>query len=218
MLSIVIFFASVVAWFHLPVARYPRRSTPPQHQRHVPSYAERQQLRTCPADPVAAPIEQQINWPLKSMMLHGVAVEQQARVIVYKVCASGRASNLNFAQVLGADRINLAGTVPARRDPSGPEVMRAAAIPTCRHRHRHLFAQGTPTIKPYLKASFVGIALKDEIARVDGGRTAASSSEQQDYSMLRNLGRSGRYSDIALDLYAATWPTPCASRISLRGG
>ena len=71
-LSIVIFFAGLVALNNLPVAQYPPITPPSINVMCNYAGANAQDV----ADSVAAPIEQQVNG-VEDMHVHGVAIEQR---------------------------------------------------------------------------------------------------------------------------------------------
>src|SRR6266436_529996 len=165
-LSSVITLAGAVAAFNLPLAQYPQ-STPPSIMA----------MCTYPvADSVAAPIEQQI---------HGVEdmlymVSQSNNDGSYQLTVTFKPGvNLNFAQVLVQNRINLAL-------PLLPDVVKAAGV-TTRKRNPDIlqvigiYSPNGRYDQLYL-SNFATIKIKDEIARVEGVGDCQQFG-QQDYSM-----------------------------------
>src|SRR5204862_5481228 len=171
-LSIVIFLAGAVAVVNLPVAQYPP-ITPPtiQAQCTYPGAAAPDV-----ADAVAAPIEQQING-VEGMMY---MVSQSNNDGTYNLMVTFKPGvNLNFAQVLVQNRINLAM-------PLLPDVVKQAGV-TTRKRNPDillviaLYSPGGRYDQIYL-SNYTTIKLKDEIARVEGVGDCQQFG-QQDYSM-----------------------------------
>src|SRR5438477_9547949 len=171
-LSIVIFLAGAVAVVNLPVAQYPP-ITPPTIQVacNYPG-ADAHDV----ADSVAAPIEQQING-VEGMMY---MVSQSNNDGTYNLMVTFKPGvNLNFAQVLVQNRINLAL-------PLLPDVVKQAGVSTRKRNPDILLVIGVFSPKGrydgiYL-SNYVTIKLKDEIARVDGVGDV-NQFGQQDYSM-----------------------------------
>src|SRR6516165_908705 len=171
-LSIVITLAGAVAVVNLPVAQYPQ-ITPPSIM--VMCNYPGADARVV-ADSVAAPIEQQING-VEGMMY---MVSQSNNDGSYTLTVTFKPEvNLNFAQVLVQNRINLAlpllpdvvkqaGVTTRKRN---PDIMQVIAIISPNGRYDQLFLSNFCTIK-----------IKEEIARVDGVGDV-SQFGQQDYSM-----------------------------------
>src|SRR3954464_3203340 len=171
-LSIVITLAGTVAVVNLPVAQYPPIAPPsimvsctyPGANAHVV------------ADSVAAPIEQQINGVEDMMYM----VSQSNNDGTYTLTVTFKPGvNLNFAQVLVQNRINLAL-------PLLPDVVKQAGV-TTRKRNPDIL-QVIAVYSPHDRydqiylSNFVTLKLKDEIARVDGVGDVTQFG-QQDYSM-----------------------------------
>jgi multidrug efflux pump len=171
-LSIVIFFAGIVAWFHLPLAQYPPITPPSISVMCNYAGANAQDV----ADSVAAPIEQQVNGVEDMLYM----VSQSNNDGSYNLLVTFKPGvNLNFAQVLVQNRINLAmpllpdvvkqaGVITRKRN---PDILLVIAIYSPRGRYDQLYL-----------GNYVNIALKDEIARVDGVGDCQQFG-QQDYSM-----------------------------------
>src|SRR5438132_688704 len=171
-LSIVITLAGAVAAFTLPVAQYPP-ITPPSImvQCNYPG-ADAKVV----ADTVAAPIEQQINGVEDMMYMLSLSNNDGS----YTLTVTFKPGvNLNFAQVLVQNRINLAlpllpdvvkqaGVTTRKRN---PDILQVIAIYSPHDRYDQLYLSNYVTIK-----------LKDEIARVEGVGDV-SQFGQQDYSM-----------------------------------
>jgi multidrug efflux pump len=171
-LSIVIFFAGLVAVGNLPVAQYPPITPPSINVMCNYPGANAQDV----ADSVAAPIEQQVNGVEDSMYM----VSQSNNDGSYNLMVTFRPGvNLNFAQVLVQNRINLAmpnlpdvvkqaGVITRKRN---PDILLVLAVYSPNGRYDQLYL-----------GNFVTIAVKDEIARVDGVGDCQQFG-QQDYSM-----------------------------------
>src|SRR3984957_4037289 len=115
-LSIVIFLAGMVALFNLPLAQYPPITPPTVNVMCNYPGAAAQDV----ADSVAAPIEQQING-VEGMMY---MVSQSNNDGSYNLTVTFKPGvNLNFAQVLVQNRINLAL-------PLLPDVVKQAGVMT----------------------------------------------------------------------------------------
>src|SRR5437763_10404949 len=171
-MSIVITLAGGVALFNLPLAQYPQITPPsiivactyPGANAHVV------------AESVAAPIEQQINGVEDMMYM----VSQSNNDGTYTLTVTFRPGvNLNFAQVLVQNRINLAlpllpdvvkqaGVTTRKRN---PDILLVVAVYSPKGRYDQLYLSNYTTIK-----------LKDEIARVEGVGDCQQFG-QQDYSM-----------------------------------
>ncbi|HZZ76931.1 MAG TPA: efflux RND transporter permease subunit [Gemmataceae bacterium] len=171
-LSIVIFFAGLVAVYNLPVAQYPPITPPSIMVQAVYPGANGHDV----ADAVAAPIEQQINGVEDMMYM----VSQSNNDGSYNLTVTFRPGvNLNFAQVLVQNRINLAmpnlpdvvkqaGVITRKRNPDILQVI-AVYSPNGRYDQKYL-------------SNFTTIMLKDEIARVEGVGDCQQFG-QQDFSM-----------------------------------
>ncbi len=171
-LSIVITLAGAVAVFHLPLAQYPPITPPsiwvscnyPGANAHVV------------ADSVAAPIEQQVNGVEDMLYM----VSQSNNDGSYQLTATFKPGvNLNFAQVLVQNRINLAL-------PLLPDVVKQAGVTTRKRNPDILMVIGiySPNGRYdqlYL-SNFATIKIKDELARVEGVGDCQQFG-QQDYSM-----------------------------------
>src|SRR5947209_5869704 len=171
-LSIVITLAGAVAAFNLPVAQYPQ-ITPPSIM--VSCNYPGADARVV-ADTVAAPIEQQVNGVEDMLYM----VSQSNNDGSYTLTVTFKPGvNLNFAQVLVQNRINLAL-------PLLPDVVKQAGVTTRKRNPDILLVLGvfSPNGRYdgiYL-SNFVTIKLKDEIARVDGVGDV-NQFGQQDFSM-----------------------------------
>jgi multidrug efflux pump len=171
-LSIVITLAGAVAALNLPLAQYPQ-ITPPSI---MVSCTYPGANANVVADSVAAPIEQQINGVEDMMYM----VSQSNNDGSYTLTVTFKPGvNLNFAQVLVQNRINLAlpllpdvvkqaGVTTRKRN---PDILQVIALYSPHGRYDQLYLSNYCTIK-----------LKDEIARVDGVGDCQQFG-QQDYSM-----------------------------------
>ena len=171
-LSIVITLAGTVAALTLPVAQYPM-ITPPSIM-VVCNYpgANAQVV----ADSVAAPIEQQVNGVEDMMYM----VSQSNNDGSYTLTVTFKPGvNLNFAQVLVQNRINLAlpllpdvvkqaGVTTRKRN---PDILMVACIYSPNGRYDQVYLSNYATLK-----------IKDELARVDGVGDVTLFG-QQDYSL-----------------------------------
>src|SRR5437660_1920126 len=177
-MSIVITLAGAVAVFNLPVAQYPQ-ITPPRIWVSCNYPGANAQVV---ADSVAAPIEQQVNG-VEGMMY---MVSQSNNDGSYALtCTFKPGVNLNFAQVLVQNRINLAL-------PLLPDVVKQTGV-TTRKRNPDIllivsvYSDDDPDAgKPYYDQLFLSnyatLHLTDELARVDGVGDVFNFG-QQDYSM-----------------------------------
>jgi multidrug efflux pump len=171
-LSIVITLAGAVAAFTLPISQYPPIAPPsiwvqcnyPGADAHVV------------AESVAAPIEQQVNGVENMMYM----VSQSNNDGSYTLTVTFKPGiNLNFAQVLVQNRINLAL-------PLLPDVVKQAGITARKRNPDILLVLGV--YSPHGRydglylSNFVTIHLRDEIARVDGVGDV-NQFGGQDYSM-----------------------------------
>src|SRR5579864_2280744 len=157
-LSIVIFLSGLVAVLNLPLAQYPPITPPsimvscnyPGANAHVV------------AESVAAPIEQQVNGVEDMLYM----VSQSNNDGSYMLTVTFKPGvNLNFAQVLVQNRINLAL-------PLLPDVVKQAGVTTRKRSPDILTVIGIYSPKGrydqlYL-SNFTTLHLKEEIARVDG--------------------------------------------------
>src|SRR6516162_945485 len=115
-LSIVITLAGGVAYFNLPVAQYPQ-ITPPSIMVNCTYPGASAQVV---AESVAAPIEQQVNGVEDMLYM----VSQSNNDGSYTLTVTFKPGvNLNFAQVLVQNRVNLAL-------PMLPDVVKQAGVPT----------------------------------------------------------------------------------------
>src|SRR5215813_10528901 len=157
-LSIVITLAGAVAVINLPVAQYPP-ITPPSIMVSC-NYPGANSFVV--AESVAAPIEQQING-VEGMMY---MLSQSNNDGSYNLTVTFKPGvNLNFAQVLVQNRINLAlpllpdvvkqtGVTTRKRN---PDILQVIGIYSPRGRYGQLYLSNFATIK-----------VADEIRRVDG--------------------------------------------------
>jgi multidrug efflux pump len=171
-LSIVITLAGAVAVLNLPLAQYPQ-ITPPSImvQCNYPGANAK-----VVADTVAAPIEQQINGVEDMMYMLSLSNNDGS----YSLSVTFKPGvNLNFAQVLVQNRINLAlpllpdvvkqaGVTTRKRN---PDILQVIAVYSPNDRYDQIYL-----------SNFVTLKLKEEIARVDGVGDV-SQFGQQDYSM-----------------------------------
>src|SRR5438132_5039735 len=171
-MSLVITLTGAVAVFNLPVAQYPQ-ITPPSIM--VMCNYPGADARVV-ADSVAAPIEQQVNGVEDMLYM----VSQSNNDGSYQLTVTFKPGvNLNFAQVLVQNRINLAM-------PLLPDVVKLAGVTARKRNPDILLVIGVTSPKGryeqiYL-SNYVTIKLKDEIARVDGVGDV-NQFGQQDYSM-----------------------------------
>src|SRR5258707_2630470 len=171
-LSIVITLAGAVAVYTLPVAQYPP-ITPPSIMVMCTYPGANANVV---ADSVAAPIEQQINGVEDMMYM----VSQSNNDGSYTLTVTFKPGvNLNFAQVLVQNRINLAlpllpdvvkqaGVTTRKRN---PDIMMVVGIYSPKGRYDQLYLSNFTTIK-----------IRDELSRVDGVGDCQQFG-QQDYSM-----------------------------------
>jgi len=171
-LSIVIFLGGWVAVRHLPLAQYPPITPPTINVQCTYPGANAQDV----ADSVAAPIEQQVNGVEDMLYM----VSQSNNDGSYTLQVTFRPGvNLNFAQVLVQNRINLAL-------PLLPDVVKQAGV-TTRKRNPDIL-QVIAFFSPHGRydqlylSNFATIKIKDELARVDGVGDVQLFG-QQDYSM-----------------------------------
>jgi multidrug efflux pump subunit AcrB len=171
-LSIVIFLAGAVAALNLPLAQYPPITPPSIMVQCTYPGADARVV----AESVAAPIEQQVNGVEDMMYM----VSQSNNDGSYTLTVTFKPGvNLNFAQVLVQNRINLA--VPLL-----PDVVKQTGVTTRKRNPDILLVMGVYSPNGrydqiYL-SNFVTLKLKDEIARVEGVGDV-NQFGQQDYSM-----------------------------------
>src|SRR5487761_749857 len=171
-LSIVITLAGTVAAFNLPVAQYPQ-ITPPSIMVQCTYPGANAQVV---ADSVAAPIEQQVNGVEDMLYM----VSQSNNDGSYTLTTTFKPGvNLNFAQVLVQNRVNLAlpllpdvvkqaGVTTRKRN---PDILQVIAIYSPRGRYDQLYL-----------SNFTTIRIADELRRVPGVGDV-NLFGQQDYSM-----------------------------------
>src|SRR6516162_11325580 len=171
-LSIVITLAGAVAVVNLPVAQYPPITPPSIMVTCTYPGANAHDV----ADSVAAPIEQQINGVEDMLYM----VSQSNNDGSYNLTVTFRPGvNLNFAQVLVQNRINLAM-------PNLPDVVKQAGV-TTRKRNPDILQviaiySKTGRYNQVYLSNFATIKLRDEISRVEGVGDCIQFG-QQDYSM-----------------------------------
>src|SRR5437764_8430833 len=157
-LSMVITLAGAVAALTLPLAQYPQITPPSIMVQYNYPGANGQVV----ADSVAATIEQQVNGVEDMLYM----VSQSNNDGSYSLTVTFKPGvNLNFAQVLVQNRINLAL-------PLLPDVVKQAGVTTRKRNPDILLVVGVYSPKGrydqiYL-CNFATIKLKDEIARVEG--------------------------------------------------
>ena len=171
-LSIVITLAGFVAVVNLPVAQYPPITPPSINVMCTYPGADARVV----AESVAAPIEQQVNGVEDMLYM----VSQSNNDGSYQLTVTFKPGvNLNFAQVLVQNRINLAlpllpdvvkqaGVTTRKRT---PDILMVIAVYSPHGRYNQLYLSNFTTIK-----------LKDEMARVEGVGDCIQFG-QQDYSM-----------------------------------
>src|ERR1051326_4739181 len=171
-LSITICLAGFVARTQLPVAQYPRIAPPSiMVQASYPGASARDV-----AESIAAPIEQQVNGVEDMIYMSS----QSANDGTYTLTVTFRPGvNLDFAQVLVQNRVNLAlPLLPDVVKQSGlstrkrnPDILQIVSLYSPRDRYDQIYL-----------GNFVTTKIRDEIARVEGvGDT--NQFGQQDYSM-----------------------------------
>src|SRR5437763_6971697 len=157
-LSIVITLAGTVAVFNLPVAQYPP-ITPPSIM-VMCNYPGANAHDV--ADAVAAPIEQQVNGVEDMLYMMSLSNNDGS----YNLTVTFKPGvNLNFAQVLVQNRINLAM-------PLLPDVVKQAGV-TTRKRNPDILQviagySKTGSYDQLYLSNFTTLRVKDEIARVEG--------------------------------------------------
>ena len=157
-LSIVITLAGAVAVFTLPMAQYPQITPPSIIVTCSYAGASAKVL----AETIAAPIEQQVNGVEDMLYMSSQCTNDGS----YSLTVTFKPGvNLNFAQVLVQNRVNLAL-------PMLPDVVKQAGV-TTRKRNPDIllvvsaYSPDDRYDQLYL-SNYVLIHLKDEIARVDG--------------------------------------------------
>jgi multidrug efflux pump len=171
-LSIVITLAGAVAVFNLPVAQYPQITPPSIIVMCTYPGADARVV----ADSVAAPIEQQVNGVEDMLYM----VSQSNNDGSYALTVTFKPGvNLNFAQVLVQNRINLAL-------PLLPDVVKQAGVTTRKRNPDILMVIAIYSPKGrydlvYL-SNYATINIRDELARIDGCGDVIQFG-QQDYSM-----------------------------------
>src|SRR5438477_9325322 len=171
-LSIVITLAGGIAVWTLPIAQYPQ-ITPPSIivSCNYPG-ADARVL----AESVAAPIEQQVNGVEDMLYMSSQCTNDGS----YSLTVTFKAGvNLNFAQVLVQNRVNLA--IPAL-----PDVVKQTGVTTRKRSPDILlivsvYSPDGSRDNLYL-SNYATIHLKDELARVDGVGDVILFG-QQDYAM-----------------------------------
>jgi multidrug efflux pump len=171
-LSIVITLAGTVAVFNLPLAQYPPITPPSIWVSCTYPGANAQVV----ADSVAAPIEQMVNGVEDMLYM----VSQSNNDGSYQLTVTFKPGvNLNFAQVLVQNRVNLAL-------PSLPDVVKATGV-TTRKRNPDIL-QVIAIYSPHGRydqlylSNFATIKIADELKRVPGVGDVQIFG-QQDYSM-----------------------------------
>jgi multidrug efflux pump len=171
-LSIVITLAGAVSYFTLPLAQYPQ-ITPPTIQVMCTYPGANAQVV---AESIAAPIEQQVNGVEDMMYMSSNSTNDGS----YNLTVTFQPGvNLNFAQVLVQNRVNLAL-------PQLPDVVKQTGV-TTRKRNPDilmivsLFSPDGSRDNLYL-SNYATIQIKDELARVEGVGDIFLFG-QQDYSM-----------------------------------
>src|SRR5438034_2150290 len=171
-LSIVITLAGFVALRNLPLAQYPQITPPSIIVMCTYPGADARVV----AESVAAPIEQQVNGVEDMLYM----VSQSNNDGSYTLTVTFKPGvNLNFAQVLVQNRINLAlpllpdvvkqaGVTTRKRT---PDILQVVAIYSPHNRYDQLYLSNYATLK-----------IKDELARVEGVGDVIQFG-QQDYSM-----------------------------------
>src|ERR1700758_4634329 len=171
-LSIVIFLAGAVAAVNLPVAQYPQITPPSIIVMCTYPGADARVV----AESVAAPIEQQVNGVEDMLYM----VSQSNNDGSYTLTVTFKPGvNLNFAQVLVQNRINLAL-------PLLPDVVKQAGVTTRKRTPDILMVVGLYSPKGrydqlYL-SNYATIKVADELRRVEGVGDV-NIFGQQDYSI-----------------------------------
>jgi multidrug efflux pump len=171
-LSIVITLAGGVSLFTLPLAQYPQ-ITPPTIQ-VMCQYPGAD--ATVVAESVAAPIEQQVNGVEDMLYMSSNSTNDGS----YNLTVTFKPGvNLNFAQVVVQNRVNLAL-------PQLPDVVKATGVTTRKRNPDILLIVSVyspdGTRDNLFLSNYATIQLKDELARVEGVGDIFLFG-QQDYSM-----------------------------------
>jgi multidrug efflux pump len=171
-LSIVITLAGAVAMINLPVAQFPQVAPPSIIVSCTYPGANAQVV----AESVAAPIEQQVNGVEDMLYMSSNSGNDGS----YSLTVTFKPGvDLNFAQVLVQNRVNLAlpllpdvvkqaGVTTRKRN---PEILQIISLYSPHGRYDQLYISNFATLK-----------VKDEIARVEGVGDCGQFG-QQDYSM-----------------------------------
>src|SRR5207302_1858444 len=196
-MSLVITLAGLVALPTLPVAQYPQ-ITPPSI---IVSCTYPGASAQVVAESVAAPVEQQVNGVEDMLYMSS----QSSNDGSYSLTVTFKPGiNLNFAQVLVQNRVNLAlpqlpdvvkqtGVTTRKRN---PDILLIISIYSPKARYNQLYVSNYATIH-----------VKDEVARVDGvGDTIIFGA--QDYSM-RVSSKIDNHGCASL----AVWQLPCANAL-----
>src|SRR5215472_1452628 len=171
-LSIVITLAGFIALRNLPLAQYPQITPPSIMVMCTYPGADARVV----AESVAAPIEQQVNGVEDMLYM----VSQSNNDGSYQLTVTFKPGvNLNFAQVLVQNRINLAL-------PLLPDVVKQAGVTTRKRNPDILMVVGIYSPhgrydQVYL-SNYATLKLKDELARVEGVGDV-NEFGAQDYSM-----------------------------------
>ncbi len=171
-LSIIITLAGGVAVFNLPLAQYPQITPPSIIVSCTYPGANAQTV----AESIAAPIEQQVNGVEDMLYMSSLSANDGS----YSLSVTFKPGvDLNFAQVLVQNRVNLAlpllpdvvkqtGVTTRKRN---PDILLIISIYSPHDRYDQLYVSNYATIQ-----------IKDEIARVDGVGDVGEFG-QHDYSM-----------------------------------
>ncbi len=171
-LSIVITLAGLVAYPTLPIAQYPQITPPSIIVSTTYPGANAQTV----SESVAAPIEQQVNGVENMFYMSSQCANDGS----YSLTVTFKPGvNLNFAQVLVQNRINLAL-------PQLPEIVKQIGVVTRKRNPDILLIinliSPTKQFDQLHLSNYANINLKDEIARVDGVGDVFLFG-QEDYSM-----------------------------------
>src|SRR5258708_11116626 len=171
-MSIVITLTGAVAVFNLPLAQYPQITPPSVIVMCTYPGASAKVV----AESVAAPIEQQVNGVEDMIYMSS----QSGNDGSYSLSVTFKPGvNLNFAQVLVQNRVNLAlpllpdvvkqtGVTTRKRN---PDILLIVTLSSPKDRYDQLYLSNYATIQ-----------VRDELARVDGVGDVFNFG-QQDYSM-----------------------------------
>ena len=171
-LSIIITLTGGVAVFNLPLAQYPQITPPSIIVSCTYPGANAQTV----AESIAAPIEQQVNGVEDMLYMSSLSANDGS----YSLSVTFKPGvDLNFAQVLVQNRVNLAlpllpdvvkqvGVTTRKRN---PDILLIISIYSPHGRYDQLYVSNYATIQ-----------VKDEVARVDGVGDVGEFG-QQDYSM-----------------------------------